>query len=167
MSRNKKSRRSTSIFPRNLTSDPDIAKLLTELGMNFPGAGPTRVVSRAITNTNDLLREWQGAIGGLISGHGVDKRRRGELVKGSLELKSVDSEEGCEVVLKCGGATYRGSWSFDLEGHTFSATCNCGHHGLCEHTYFMGLKLKELLNDPKSELNAKILGEDFADRQLK
>jgi len=172
MSPRNKGRRPVRSFPGKLQSDAELAKMLRELGINFPGSGRVKAEPETDTSFDDLspdelLKEWQGAIGGLISGHGLDKRRRGELVKGSLELKSIDPEEGCEVVLKCGGATYRGQWSFDMDGHTFSAAVNCGHQGLCEHTYFMGMRLKEQLYNPQSELIARILGDDFADRQLK
>ena len=167
MARNKNSRRSERSFPNSRLGDAALAKMLRELGVSFPGAGSDIEEPDEITDPGDLLHEWQGAIGSLLSSHGVDKRRRGDQVKGSLEIKAVKPEEGCDVVLKCGASTYRASWAFDLEGRTFSAGCNCGHHDLCEHTYFMATKLRDLLNNPQSELVAKILGEDFADRQLK
>lgn len=171
MARGKNNRRSGQFKPPGFGSDPDLAKLLREMGIGFPGLKPARVKPqqkpKTTSNPSELLDEWQDAIGGLISNHTGNKRVRGEQVKGSLELKSVKREEGCDVILKCGASTYRASWTFDLDGRTFSTSCNCGHHDLCEHTYFMAMKLNDLLNDPKSELVGKILGEDFADRQLK
>ncbi len=167
MARKNQRQRPVRLSAQDFSSDAEIAKMLSELGISFPGANPVRVKQKTVTNASDLLNEWQGAIGSLISGHGLDKRRRGDQVKGSLELKSVNPEEGCDVVLKCGASTYRASWAFSLEERTFSAGCNCGHHDLCEHTYFMAGKLRDLLNNPQSELVAKILGEGFADRQLK
>jgi superfamily II DNA or RNA helicase len=150
---------------REILSDPDFARLLEEMGIGIPGRNSNVAPHEAFTS--ELLNEWQDAIGGLISGHSLDKRRRGDRVKGSLEVKSVKREEGCDVVLKCGASTYRASWLFDLDGRTFSASCNCGHHDLCEHTYFMAVKLKDLLNNPRSELVTKIAGEDLAERSLK
>jgi superfamily II DNA or RNA helicase len=167
MARKNHKLRPVRLGARDFASDAELAKMLSDLGISFPSASPVRVVEKPTTYPSDLLKEWQGAIGGLISGHGVDKRRRGDQVKGSLELKTIKPEEGCDVVLKCGASTYRASWAFDREGRTFSAGCNCGHHDLCEHTYFMAIKLRDLLNNPQSELVTKILGEDFADRQLK
>ncbi|MDA1229882.1 MAG: DEAD/DEAH box helicase [Planctomycetota bacterium] len=171
MARGKNNRRSERFNPPGFGSDPDLAKLLKEMGIGFPGLNLAGVKPKAkpktTANTSELMNEWQDAVIGLISGHTGNKRVRGEQVKGSLELKSVKPEEGCDVVLKCGASTYRASWTFDLDARTFSASCNCGHHDLCEHTYFMAMKLKGLLNDPRSELVGKILGEDFADRQLK
>ncbi len=149
----------------DLLSDPEIARMLQE--MRAGNTGRNAKVAPQDSFKSELLNEWQDAIGGLIDGHGMDKRRRGERVNGSLEVKSVKREEGCDVVLKCGASTYRASWSFDLAGRTFSASCNCGHHDLCEHTYFMAVKLKDLLNNPRSELVTKIAGEDIAERNLK
>lgn len=166
MARGKNDRRGEKFDLDSLASDPDIARLLREMGVRVTGKnGGMTPLKKEVTS--ELLNEWQDAIGGLISGHSVDKRRRGERVRGSLELKSVNREEGCEVVLKCGASTYRASWTFDLDGRTFSTSCNCGHHDLCEHTYFMAVKIKDLLNNPRSELVTKILGEDHADRNLK
>lgn len=165
MARDENKRRPDKFDPRSFASDPDFAKMLRELGIGAVGKDIGMVPKKAVTS--GLLDEWQDAIGGLISGHSVDKRGRGERIKGSLQLKSVNREEGCEVVLKCGASTYRASWTFDLDGRTFSTSCNCGHQALCEHTYFMAVKIKDLLSNPKSELVAKILGEDFAERNLK
>jgi len=150
---------------RNFLSDPEIERMLKQMRAEISGNGSSTDPQPSVSS--ELLEEWKDAIGGLISGHSLDKRRRGERVKGSLEIKSVKREEGCDVVLKCGASTYRASWSFDLDGRTFSASCNCGHHDLCEHTYFMALKLKALLSNPRSELVAKIAGEDLAERSLK
>ena len=165
MARDENKRRPDKFDPRSFASDPDFAKMLRELGIGAVGKDIGMVPKKAVTS--GLLDEWQDAIGGLISGHSVDKRGRGERIKGSLQLKSVNREEGCEFVLKCGASTYRASWTFDLDGRTFSTSCNCGHQDLCEHTYFMAVKIKDLLSNPKSELVAKILGEDFAERNLK
>ncbi len=165
MARGKNDRRGERSDPGSFASDRDLAKLLREMGISVGarhgGMVPPKVV------TSELLNEWQDAVVGLISAHPVDKRRRGERVKGSLELKSVNREEGCEVVLKCGASTYRAAWTFDLDRRTFSASCNCGHQDLCEHTYFMAMKIKALLNNPRSELVTTILGEDPSERNLK
>ena len=165
MARGKNDRRSERFDPGSFASDPHLAKLLREMGISVGTRHGEMVPPKAVTS--ELLHEWQDAVVGLISAHTVDKRRRGERVKGSLELKSVNREEGCEVVLKCGASTYRAAWTFDLDGRTFSASCNCGHQDLCEHTYFMAVKIKALLNNPRSELVTKILGEDPAERNLK
>ena len=122
MARGKNERRGSKFDLEGLASDPDIARLLREMGVSVVSKNGGKVPQKAVTS--ELLNEWQDAIGGLISGHSVDKRRRGERVKGSLELKSANREEGCEVVLKCGASTYRASWTFDLDGRTFSTSCN-------------------------------------------
>ena len=165
MARRVKNRGGSNSSRRSFLSDPEIARMLQQMRAEISGTGSKPAPQQSVSS--ELLEEWQDAIGGLISGHAVDKRRRGERVKGSLELKSVKREVGCDVVLKCGASTYRASWSFDLEGRTFSASCNCGHQDLCEHTYFMAMKLKDLLNNPRSELVTKIAGEDLAERNLK
>ena len=182
MARGKKSRRVSKLDPRGIASDPAFAKILRELGISVSPRGvnafgldddlddddlESEFDPDVESATTDLLDEWKNAIRGLSESHSVDKRRRGQRVKGTLELKSVKPEEGCDVVLKCGASTYRASWKFDLEGRTFSATCNCGHFDLCEHTYFMAMKLETLLSDPRSELAVKILGEGVSERDLK
>lgn len=165
MARGKNDRRGERFDPRSFANDPDIARLLQEMGVSILGKNGGIVPSKAATS--ELLNDWQDAIGGLISGHSLDKRRRAARVKGSLELKSVNRDDGCEVVLKCGASTYLAAWTFDLDARTFSTSCNCGHQDLCEHTYFMAVKIKDLLNNPRSELVAKIVGEDLTDRNLK
>ena len=165
MARRGKNRGGGSSSRRNFLSDPEIARMLQQMRAEISGTGSKPATRQSVSS--ELLDEWQDAIGGLISSHSLDKRRRGDRVKGSLEVKSVNREEGCDVVLKCGASTYRASWSFDLDGRTFSASCNCGHKDLCEHTYFMAMKLKDLLNNPRSELVTKIAGEDLAERNLK
>ena len=178
MARGKKGRRVPGFNTQKFATDPQIAKLLREMGVSIStnqaselGLDDDDLESDFEpdfdSESDDLLDEWKDAIVGLLQSHGVDKRRRGLSVKGSLEVKSVRPEEGCDVVLKCGASTYRASWSFDLKGRTFSATSNCGHQDLCEHTYFMAEKLQVLLNNPKSELVTKILGEDSSERELK
>ena len=165
MARGKHDRRGERFDPRSFANDPDIARLLQEMGVSILGKNGGIVPSKAATS--ELLNDWQDAIGGLISGHSLDKRRRAARVKGSLELKSVNRDDGCEVVLKCGASTYLAAWTFNLDARTFSTSCNCGHQDLCEHTYFMAVKIKDLLNNPRSELVAKIVGEDLTDRNLK
>ncbi len=165
MARRGKNRGGGSSSRRNFLSDPEIARMLQQMRAEISGTGSKPATRQSVSS--ELLDEWQDAISGLISSHSLDKRRRGDRVKGSMEVKSVNREEGCDVVLKCGASTYRASWSFDLDGRTFSASCNCGHKDLCEHTYFMAMKLKDLLNNPRSELVTKIAGEDLAERNLK
>lgn len=171
MARGKKRRQVPGVSPGQPRSGPEFAKLLRELGiqkLGNQGFGIGDVDDdEADDESHELLDEWRDAILGLTQSHSVDKRRRGQRVKGALEVKSVNSNQGCDVVLKCGASTYRASWKFDLEGRTFSATCNCGHFDLCEHTYFMAEKLQALLNDPKSELVVRILGVDHSERDLK
>ncbi|MEI2811244.1 MAG: hypothetical protein V9F00_13900 [Nocardioides sp.] len=138
--------------------------MLQEMGIGVRGKNEMTELPEYIDS--ELLDEWHDAISGLIGSHSVDKRRRGERVRGSLELRSVDREKGCEVVLKCGASTYRATWEFDLDGRTFAASCNCGHKDLCEHTYFMAMRISQLLNNPRSELVTKIVGEDLEERKL-
>jgi hypothetical protein len=149
---------------RNSAGLTDLARMLREMGIGVRGNNAMTELPEYIDS--ELLDEWHDAISGLISSHSVDIRRRGERVRGSLELKSVDREKGCEVVLKCGASTYRASWEFDLDGRTFATSCNCGHKDLCEHTYFMAMRISQLLNNPRSELVTKIVGEDLEERNL-
>lgn len=158
-----RSNRSRSPFglDPDLAKDPAVAKLMREM-MARSGSGPVR----RDPEPEELLEEWKDGIDALCQSHNIGQQRLGAKIKGSLEVKSIDRTGGCEVVLRCGASTYRGSWKFDLKRREFDTTCNCGHHGLCEHTYFMGQKLEALLEDPGSVLVAKIVGEDVQERHL-
>ena len=78
MARKKNSRRSERSVPKLRLGDAALAKMLRELGISYPGAGSDIEELDEITDPGDLLHEWEGAIGSLLSSHGVDKRRRGE-----------------------------------------------------------------------------------------
>ena len=75
MARDENKRRPDKFDPRSFASDPDFAKMLRELGIGAVGKDIGMVPKKAVTS--GLLDEWQDAIGGLISGHSVDKRGRG------------------------------------------------------------------------------------------
>ena len=147
--------------PSKMANDPTMSQLMKRLA----GAGISK--PRRELDPEELLEEWQDGIDALIDSHPLHKQKLGEKVKGSVELKTVNRDRGCELVLRCGASTYRAKWDFSLVTRNFSATCNCGHAELCEHTFFMARTLEAMLEDPKSELVLKILGEDLQDRQLK
>ena len=147
--------------PSKMSKDPLMAKLMQRL------AGSRASKTRRELNPEELLEEWQDGIDALIDSHPTNKQKLGEKMKGSMELKSLDRNSGCEVVVRCGASTYRGKWNFNIQSRDFEASCNCGHQDLCEHTFFMAQQLEAMLENPKSELVTKILGEDLQDRQLK
>ena len=147
--------------PSKMANDPTMSELMKRLA----GAGTSK--PRRELDPEELLEEWQDGIDALIDSHPLHKQKLGEKVKGSVELKTVNRDRGCELVLRCGASTYRAKWDFSLVTRNFSAMCNCGHADLCEHTFFMARKLEAMLEDPQSELVLKILGEDLQDRQLK
>ena len=161
MVRRKRDIRDLSSSASRMNTDPMLAQLMKQLATGR-ASKPRRQL-----DPEELLEEWQDGVDALIDSHPMHKQKLGEKIKGSVELKSVDRDRGCELVLRCGASTYRAQWDFDIERRNFEATCNCGHPDLCEHTFFMARKLEAILEDPKSELVLKILGEDLQDRQLK
>ncbi len=161
MARGKKGFGGFGFDPSKMADDSRMARIMREL------MGSQKSNNRSKLDPEELLEEWQDGITALIESHSGNKQKLGEKLKGSVELKSVDRESGCEVILRCGASTYRGKWDFNIQSRNFSASCNCGHQDLCEHTFFMANKLEAMLEDPTSELTTKILGEDLQDRQLK
>ncbi|MFN9719162.1 MAG: DEAD/DEAH box helicase [Planctomycetota bacterium] len=126
----------------------------------------TRQVSPGGDEDDERVIQWSRAIESLCDAHPVNHQRLGEKLRGSAEICNVDPECGCEIILKAGAATHRVSIIIDFHKHTFAALSNCGHHDLCEHTFFVAQKLEAMLDDPKSELVARILGRDPIEKEL-
>ena len=145
-------------------SPEELDRFLQSFGKRPPARGQRRDTD---DDAEERLLNWQDAMGALCGGHRGNHQRLGSKLHGSVELKTVDPEGSCEVVLKCGAATYRAKIEFDFDDHTYAANANCGHHDLCEHTYFVAQKLEAMLEDPKSELVKRIAGVDPAQRDIK
>ncbi len=171
--RNSRGGSRSGLDARMSLNSPQIAKIMRELGITDLGSirGGRDLDDQFddddVLDEDGPLNEWSSALSALCDSHHGGKQRLGEKIKGTVEIKNVNPQRGCEVILSCGASTYRGVWDFDSAKHTFSATCNCGHRDLCEHTYFMGFKLEAMLENPESPLVMQIRGENPADRQLK
>ena len=86
--------------PSKMANDPTMSQLMKRLA----GAGISK--PRRELDPEELLEEWQDGIDALIDSHPLHKQKLGEKVKGSVELKTVNRDRGCELVLRCGASIF-------------------------------------------------------------
>jgi len=160
MARRKKRNDGSRVDPKTLGHGPTMAKFLRDLQILMASK------ATPIQEPGELLGEWQDGIYALCESHPTGTQRLCKTFKGSMEVTSIDRNAGCEVMIREGSSTYRCDWSFDIPSRKIDASCSCGHHDYCEHTYFMARTIAAMLADPTSNLARTILGNDATDCPL-
>ncbi len=145
--------------PRSMSrfADPELlAQLLARMGGKKGKAKP-QVDSDM--DPEELHNEWEDALSVFLGEHDDDVAVRAEKLRAKLTVKSIDRCSGVKCSVAVGVVNYECSMDIDIARRSFGYDCTCGDLELCEHTYFMGLKLEAMLEDPQSALSKAILGE--------
>ena len=144
--------------PRSMSrfADPELlAQLLGRMGGKKGKAKPQ---IDSDMDPEELHNEWEDALSVFLGEHDDDVAVRAEKLRAKLTVKSIDRCSGVNCSVAVGVITYECSIDIDIARRSFGYDCTCGDLELCEHTYFMGLKLEAMLEDPKSALSKAILG---------
>jgi superfamily II DNA or RNA helicase len=156
--KNSRSRRD----PRSISrfADPELlAQLMARLDGKKGAAKPKVDLD---LDPEELHENWGDALNSFLGAHDDEVAVLGEKLRANLKVKSIDRLSGVECSVTQGFDTFQCSLVLNLGRHSYDYNCTCGDPELCEHTYFMGLKLEAMLEDPKSALSKAILG-DSAD----
>ena len=145
--------------PRSMSrfADPELlAQLLARMGGK---KGKDKPKIDPDLDPEELHQHWIDALDSFCDAHDDEVMVRGEKFRANLKLKSIDRYSGVECSVSVGFDNYECSFALNLARHSYDYNCTCGDISPCEHTYFMGLKLEAMLEDPMSALSKAILGE--------